>query len=72
MFSSHATAELFTPPTRRSRPEASWSPFALLIAWQRRIAARDALSEMDARMRADIGLTQDAIAIEAEKPFWRA
>lgn len=43
-----------------------------LLTWQERASARRHLSGLDDRLLADMGLGRDAVAREADKPFWRA
>jgi uncharacterized protein YjiS (DUF1127 family) len=43
----------------------------LVLAWAERRRQRDALSELDARLLDDIGVSPDAARQEAQKPFWR-
>jgi uncharacterized protein YjiS (DUF1127 family) len=43
-----------------------------LYLWQDRAEQRARLSEMDARMLKDIGVTRPEAAAEARKPFWTA
>lgn len=40
--------------------------------WVGRVAARRRLAQLDSYLLADIGLTQDQVAVEVAKPFWRA
>ncbi|MDT8287905.1 MAG: DUF1127 domain-containing protein [Elusimicrobiales bacterium] len=42
----------------------------LLVEWQKRDEMRRHLARMDARLRADVGLTPSDIRREVEKPFW--
>ncbi|MFA5122148.1 DUF1127 domain-containing protein [Zavarzinia sp.] len=42
-----------------------------LLTWQRRLAERHHIREMDDRMLRDIGLSRADIEGEATKPFWR-
>ena len=44
----------------------------LVLAWMERRRQRDALSDLDARLRDDIGVSKEEARAEAEKPFWRA
>ncbi len=44
----------------------------LLIRWQDRIAAREALAGFGDHLREDIGMDRTAIADETGKPFWVA
>lgn len=39
--------------------------------WVRRSQQRKQLARLDARMLADIGITQDQADIEVSKPFWK-
>lgn len=43
-----------------------------LALWSSRIKDRETLAEMDPRLLADIGVTSDEAANEANKPFWSA
>ncbi|HEV8028309.1 MAG TPA: DUF1127 domain-containing protein [Stellaceae bacterium] len=45
---------------------------ALLSCWRDRAFQRRQLARLDARQRADIGITQCDVAQECAKPFWRA
>ncbi|MBR0681981.1 DUF1127 domain-containing protein [Roseomonas eburnea] len=45
--------------------------FGNLAMWRERARGRRLLIEMDARLLKDIGMTQDAAAAEAAKPWWR-
>jgi uncharacterized protein YjiS (DUF1127 family) len=42
-----------------------------LFTWQTRANERRQLSQLDPRLLADMGLTQDAVVQEIAKPFWR-
>mgnify|MGYP003836249021 CR=1 FL=1 len=53
----------------RSHPLARL--WALLLTWQRRADERQALREMDSRLRRDIGVSESDVLAEASKPFWR-
>lgn len=44
----------------------------LLIVWERRIAARQALAGMEAHLLDDMGIVPEDAARESQKPFWRA
>ncbi len=41
-----------------------------LVAWQRRMAERYTLAELDDFLLEDIGLTRADVARELRKPFW--
>ncbi len=59
----------------RPRPPFASVAFAfasLVLTWETRRQTRRALSDMDAHLIADIGLTALVAQAEAEKPFWRA
>ena len=64
--------------TRRHRREAldalsdatHWV-FATVREWRRRNRGRAELATLDARMLADIGLTQSEAEFLANKPFWK-
>jgi uncharacterized protein YjiS (DUF1127 family) len=45
--------------------------FATIREWRRRSRDRAELSTLDARMLADIGLSQSEAEFLANKPFWR-
>jgi uncharacterized protein YjiS (DUF1127 family) len=45
---------------------------ALLACWRDRARQRRQLAQLDARQRADIGITRCDVARECAKPFWRA
>lgn len=45
---------------------------ALLRVWSQRRRQRRALSQLDSRLLADIGLTAERVREEARKPFWQA
>lgn len=47
-------------------------PFKVLSQWQARQERRAHLADLDARLIADMGLTQAAVDAEAGKPFWKA
>jgi len=42
-----------------------------LFTWQTRANERRQLNQLDPRLLADMGLTQDAVTQEIAKPFWR-
>lgn len=44
----------------------------LLIVWERRIAARQALVGMEPHLLDDMGIVPEDAARESQKPFWRA
>jgi len=44
----------------------------LLASWHARSRERAALAAMDAHAMRDIGITRADVAVEVEKPFWRA
>jgi len=46
--------------------------FDVLVEWQRRNEQRRHLTQMDARLMADAGITEEIVALEVSKPFWRA
>lgn len=58
--------------TLRPDPSILAAAVALLCRWDARFRQRRALSALDARLRADLGLTPQDIAAEVEKPLWRA
>lgn len=43
----------------------------LLNVWEKRLAERQHLSELDDRMLQDMGLDRNDLRQEIEKPFWR-
>jgi uncharacterized protein YjiS (DUF1127 family) len=45
--------------------------FDTLALWQERARGRRALSELDARLLSDIGLSPADVDTESSKPFWR-
>ena len=79
---SYATANsVRITPQRAASPQLS-AAFAALrdqavkfwaacVAFENRRQSRRALSEMDERMLADIGVTRYEARLEASKPFWR-
>jgi uncharacterized protein YjiS (DUF1127 family) len=44
----------------------------LLLVWQARSRERQVLAALDDRQLKDIGLDRGQVALEADKPFWRA
>jgi uncharacterized protein YjiS (DUF1127 family) len=46
--------------------------FGTLTLWASRLKDRETLADLDARLLADIGVTIDEAAHEANKPFWVA
>lgn len=48
------------------------SVFSTLTLWSSRLKDRETLAELDPRLLADIGVTSDEAAHEANKPFWAA
>ncbi|PIW29871.1 MAG: hypothetical protein COW30_03695 [Rhodospirillales bacterium CG15_BIG_FIL_POST_REV_8_21_14_020_66_15] len=53
-----------------SAGQAAFNFPTLLVEWQKRSEMRRHLAQMDARLRADVGLTAADVRREAEKPFW--
>ena len=45
--------------------------FTVLLEWQRRMAARYMMIEMEERILRDIGITREDVLKEAQKPFWK-
>ena len=43
----------------------------ILLTWQRRMAARYVMIEMEERILRDIGITREDVLREAQKPFWK-
>jgi uncharacterized protein YjiS (DUF1127 family) len=43
-----------------------------IMAWRARSRAREALSRLDDRLLADIGLTREKQFVECNKVFWQA
>ena len=59
----------------RSRAGAGWTASRILdtlATWQERAARRTHLSELDAFLLKDMGVTRADAEYEAAKPFWRA
>ncbi len=59
----------------RSRAGAEWTASRILdtlATWQERAARRTHLSELDAFLLKDMGVTRADAEYEAVKPFWRA
>ncbi|WP_420562749.1 DUF1127 domain-containing protein [Thalassobaculum sp.] len=48
------------------------SVFGTLTLWATRLKDRETLADLDPRLLADIGVTSDEAAHEANKPFWVA
>jgi uncharacterized protein YjiS (DUF1127 family) len=57
---------------RSRRPGGLLAFVEAVFAWQDRARQRQLLARMDDRLLRDMGLTRADIAIEADKPFWRA
>lgn len=58
---------------RAERNRFAWSWLrATLAAWRQRIRDRYLLSDLSEWQLRDIGLSRDAIDLEAGKPLWRA
>ena len=55
-------------PARRSTSRLN--PLHLILDLMARHHSRAALARLDAHLLADIGLTADAAATEAQRPFW--
>ena len=53
-----------------STAQAVFNLPTLLVEWQKRDEMRRHLSQMDHRLREDVGLTSADIRREVEKPFW--
>jgi uncharacterized protein YjiS (DUF1127 family) len=64
------------PRTATHAPARRATPFSLVLetiaAWRSRNQARGALSRLDDRLLADIGLTREKQLAECAKPFWQA
>ena len=61
------------PLTVRSSAYSALSDMRGLIGvWRRRFDERKKLGLLDDRMLRDIGLDRQDIAVEVEKPFWKA
>ncbi len=54
-----------------NRVPAALRVISTLSTWQRRIASRNELARLDARMLADAGITEAQRYQEMHKPFWR-
>jgi uncharacterized protein YjiS (DUF1127 family) len=63
-------------PTATHVPVRKATPFSSVLdtiaAWHSRNQARGALSRLDDRLLADIGLTREKQFLECAKPFWQA
>ncbi len=55
------------PPRAASAPLRLWR---VILRWLDRARQRDALSELDERLLADIGVSPGEAAAEAKKPMW--
>jgi len=55
---------------RTEAPTAARSWRAAIAAWAAARRERRALARLDARLLADIGLTEEDAAREAARPFW--
>ncbi len=53
-----------------ARRHVSLNPLTLILDLMARHHSRAALARLDAHLLADIGLTADAAATEARRPFW--
>ncbi|HCL14457.1 MAG TPA: hypothetical protein DIC61_04375, partial [Pseudomonas sp.] len=54
-----------------NRVPAALRVISTMSTWQRRIASRNELARLDARMLADAGITEAQRYQEMHKPFWR-
>ncbi len=52
--------------------EAAARALRTLLTWQERDQQRRALSQLDARMLKDIGVSRAEVDLELRKPFWQA
>lgn len=43
-----------------------------IALWQERLQSRRMLQQLDAHLLQDIGMTEDLLAVETSKPWWRA
>jgi len=61
------------PAAIEAKVRAEWWRYVarLVLAWIERRRQRAALSELDAHLLRDIGVSPEAARAEAEKPFWR-
>ncbi|TKA97179.1 DUF1127 domain-containing protein [Cereibacter changlensis] len=65
-----------TPGLNLNRPmpilsRLLFSLAATVLAWETRRQTRVSLSRLDPHLLKDIGLTEKAAALEAQKPFWQ-
>lgn len=65
-----------TPGLNLNRPmplvsRALFSLALTVLAWETRRQTRVSLSRLDPHLLKDIGLSERAAALEAEKPFWQ-
>ncbi|MEM6487991.1 MAG: DUF1127 domain-containing protein [Pseudomonadota bacterium] len=60
-----------TFPPRLPMRDRIHALLTLLAAWQSRMRSRRRLAEMDAHLLRDIGLSDEQVRNELEKPFWR-
>lgn len=51
---------------------AATAGFDLVLVWHRRSVERHRLSELNAHMLKDIGVSRSEIEAECRKPFWKA
>ena len=58
------------PPHRRGQKHGGYSWLAKLREWRRRRRSRTSLTQLNASMLKDIGLTYAEAEKEANKPFW--
>jgi uncharacterized protein YjiS (DUF1127 family) len=58
------------PPRRRGHKHTGSSWLAKLREWRRRRRSRTSLTQLNASMLKDIGLTYAEAENEANKPFW--
>ena len=72
-FGTHVGAHL---PTAASFGEilleAAARAVRTLLTWQERARQRRALTQLDARMLKDVGLSRAEVDLELRKPFWHA
>ncbi len=65
------TVAALRSPTAAARPHLGAQLLATLGDWLRRSRDRTALKQLDARLLRDVGLTQEQVRREIDKPFWR-